>query len=61
MDASLFKCLKGSRLRVRQARFNAALGKNPTPASGLHQKEFHATFAHTVTNRSDLLTSFRTP
>jgi hypothetical protein len=61
MNASLFKSLEGSGLGVREARFSAAFGENPTSAAGLYQQEFNAASANAVTNSGDLLPSFRKP
>jgi len=61
MNASLFKSLEGSGLRVRKAGLNAAFGENPASAAGLHQQEFDAAFTDAVTNSGDLLPFFRKP
>ena len=61
MNARLFKSLEGSRLGVREAAFNAALGENPTSAAGLHQQKLDAASTQAIANGGDLLPSFRKP
>jgi hypothetical protein len=61
MNPSLFKSLEGSRLGACEAGFNTTFGEDPTSAASLNQQEFDAASADAVTNRCDLLTSFRKP
>jgi len=61
VNASLFKGLDGSGLRMRKAGFHAAFGKNPPSAASLHQQEFDAPSANVVANGGDQLASFRQP
>ena len=61
MNTSLFKSLEGSRLGMRKAGFDSALGEDPACAAGLNQQEFDAASADAVTNGGNLLLSFRKP
>ena len=59
VNARLFKGLERSRLGVGEAGFDAAFGKNPTPAASLHQQKFDTSAADTITNRGHFLSPFR--
>ena len=61
MNSRLFESLEGSGLGVGEAGLNAAFGENPASAASLHQEEFDAASADTVTNGGDLLASFGKP
>ena len=54
MNAGFFEGFEGGRFGVRAARFDAALGEDPTSAAGLHQKKFEAAAAYAVANGCDL-------
>jgi hypothetical protein len=54
MDPGFFECLQRGCLRIRQARFGAALGEDPTATAGLNQQKLDATLADTVADRRHL-------
>jgi hypothetical protein len=58
MNSRLFEGFQGGGLRVREARFDAALGEGPSSIPRLHQQEFDSTAADPVADGGNL---FRAP
>jgi len=56
MNTRLFKSFECRRLRVREPRLDAALGKRPMPAARADQEKLNFGAANAVTNGSHLLT-----
>ena len=54
MYSSLFECLQRRRLRMRQARFCAALRKRPATSAGFDEQKLDSLSADPIANRSHL-------